>query len=32
MSPSNEYSKLISFKIVWLDLLAVHESSPKLQF
>ena len=32
MSPFSEYSELISLKIVWLDLLAVHESSPKLQF
>ena len=34
--PSNEYSRLISFKIDWLDLLAVQgvsqESSPKPQF
>ena len=36
ISPSNEYSGLISFKIDWLDLLAVQgvsqESSPKPQF
>ena len=27
ISPSNEYSRLISFRIDWLDLLAVHEVS-----
>ena len=35
ISPSNEYSGLISFRIDWLDLLAVQhsqESSPTLQF
>ena len=35
ISPSNEYSGLISFKMDWLDLLAVQgtqESSPTLQF
>ena len=35
MSPSNEYSGLISFRMVWLDLLAVQgtqESSPTPQF
>jgi len=35
ISPSNEYSELISFRIDWLDLLAVQgtlESSPKPQF
>ena len=36
ISPSNEYSGLISFKIDWLDLLAIHrdsqESSPTAQF
>ena len=36
ISPSNEYSGLISFRIDWLDLLAVQrdsqESSPILQF
>ena len=35
ISPSNEYSGLISFRIDWLDLLAVQgtlESSPKPQF
>ena len=36
ISPSNEYSGLISFKMDWLDLLAVQgtlkESFPKLQF
>ena len=33
ISPSNEYSALISFRIDWFDLLAVqgtHESSPTL--
>ena len=29
ISPSNEYSGLISFKIDWLDLLAVHLADPK---
>ena len=28
ISPSNEYSRLISCRIDWLDLLAVQESSP----
>ena len=35
ISPANEYSGLISFKMDWLDLLAVQgtlESSPTLQF
>ena len=36
ISPSNEYSGLISFRIYWFDLLAVHgtlqESSPTPQF
>ena len=36
ISPSNEYSGLISFRIDWFDLLAVHrtlkESSPTPQF
>ena len=32
ISPSNEYSGLISFRIDWLDLLAVQESSPTTQF
>ena len=35
ISPSNEYSELISFRMDWLDLLAVQgtqESSPALQF
>ena len=35
VSPSNEYSGLISFKIDWFDLLAVqgtHKSSPTPQF
>ena len=36
ISPSNEYSRLISFRIDWFDLLAVQEdfqeSSPALQF
>ena len=32
ISPSNEYSGLISFRIDWLDLLAVQESSPIPQF
>ena len=34
ISPSNEYSGLISFRIDWLDLFAVHsqESSPMPQF
>ena len=36
ISPSNEYSGLISFKMDWLDLFAVQgtlqESSPTLQF
>ena len=37
ISPSNEYSGLISFRIDWFDLLAVHprdsqESSPTQQF
>ena len=32
ISPSNEYSRLISFRIDWFDLLAVQESSPTPQF
>ena len=36
MSPSNEYSGLISFRVDWFDLLAVQgtpqESSPEPQF
>ena len=35
MSPSNEYSGLISFRIDWFDLIAVQEilkSSPAPQF
>ena len=32
ISLSNEYSGLISFKIDWLDLLVVQESSPEPQF
>ena len=35
ISPSNEYSGLISFRMEWLDILAVQgiqESSPTLQF
>ena len=35
ISPSNEYSGLISFRMDWLDVLAVHEtlkSSPTPQF
>ena len=34
ISPSSEYSRLISFRIDWFDLLAVHkkESSPTPQF
>ena len=32
ISPSNEYSRLISFRTDWLDLLAVQESSPTPQF
>ena len=32
ISPSNEYSGLISFRIDWFDLLAVQESSPGPQF
>ena len=32
ISPTNEYSGLISFKIDWLDHLAVQESSPTPQF
>ena len=31
-SPSNEYSGLISFRMDWLDLLTVQESSPTPQF
>ena len=31
ISPSNEYSGLISFRIDWFDLLAVQESSPVSQ-
>ena len=30
MSPSNEYSGLISFRMDWLDLLAVHEAHKSL--
>ena len=29
ISPSNEYSELISFRIDWFDLLAVHGDSPE---
>ena len=32
ISPSNEYSGLLSFRMNWLDLLAVQESSPTPQF
>ena len=32
ISPSNEYSGLISFRIDWFDLLAVQESSPTPPF
>ena len=32
ISPSNEYSGLISFRIDWFDLLAVQVSSPAPQF
>ena len=32
ISPSNEYSGLISFRINWFDLLAVQKSSPAPQF
>jgi len=32
ISPSNEYSGLISFRIDWLNFLAVQESSPTRQF
>ena len=32
ISPSNEHSRLISFRIDWLDLLAVQKSSPTPQF
>ena len=32
ISPSNDYSGLISFRIGWFDLLAVQESSPAPQF
>ena len=32
ISPSNEYSGLISFRMDWLDLLAVQESSPTPEF
>ena len=32
ISPSSEYSGLISFRMGWLDLLAVQESSPTTQF
>ena len=32
ISPSNEYSGLLSFRMDWLDLLAVQESSPTPQF
>ena len=31
ISPSNEYSELISFRIDWLDLLAVQGNSPHCQ-
>ena len=32
ISPSNEHSGLISFRMDWLDFLAVQESSPTPQF
>ena len=32
ISPFNEYSELISFRIDWFDLLAIQESSPTPQF
>ena len=32
ISPSNEYSGLISIRMDWLDLFAVQESSPTAQF
>ena len=32
ISPFNEYSRLISFRMDWLDILAVQESSPAPQF
>ena len=32
ISPSNEHSRLISFRIDWLDLLTVQKSSPTPQF
>ena len=32
ISPSSEYSRPISFRMDWLDLLAVQESSPMPQF
>ena len=32
INPTNEYSRLISFRIDWLDLLAVQESSSTPQF
>ena len=32
ISPSNEHPGLISFRMDWLDLLAVQESSPTLNF
>ena len=32
ISPSNEYSGLISFRMDWLDLLAVQGTSPRPQF
>ena len=32
ISPSNEYSGLISFRMDWLDLLGYQESSPTPQF
>ena len=32
ITPSNEHSGLISFRMDWLDLLAVQESSPMPQF
>ena len=32
ISPSNDYSALISFRIDWFDILAVQEFSPTSQF
>ena len=32
ISPSNEYSRLISFRIDWFDLLLIQKSSPAPQF